>query len=112
MKKQDRVLFSDEVIAELSGLAAIESYGVVGMVDPSWARSVSRLLTRDHLKKGVRVSRHNDNVRVELNVIIEYGVNLVQVSKNLIERVTYEIRRHTGLEVTSVEVIVRGIREG
>lgn len=112
MKNEDRILFSDEVIAELAGLAAVESYGVVGMADPSWARKVSRLLSRNHLKKGVRVTREDDNVSIELNVIIEYGVNLVEVSKNLIERVTYEIKRHTGLNVTSVEVIVRGIRKG
>lgn len=112
MKSQDQIIFSDEVIAELAGLAAIESYGVVGMADPSWTRSVSRLLTHRHLKKGVKVKRQNGKITVELNVIIEYGVNLVEVSKNLIERVTYEINRHTGLEVGSVEVIVRGIRKG
>lgn len=112
MENQNQILFSDDVIAELAGLAAIESYGVVGMTDPSWARSVSRLLTRSHLKKGVRVTRQENSVNVELNVIIEYGVNLVEVSKNLIERVTYEINRHTGLKVASVEVIVRGIRRG
>ncbi len=112
MKNQDQILFSDEVIAELAGLAAIESYGIVGMADPSWTSSVSRLLNRSHLKKGVRVTRQEDNINVELNVIIEYGVNLVEVSKNLIERVAYEIKRHTDLKVASVEVIVRGIRKG
>lgn len=112
MKNQDRILFSDEVIAELAGLAAIESYGIVGMADPSWASSVSRLLNRSHLKKGVRITRQENDINVELNVIIEYGVNLVEVSKNLIERVAYEIKRHTDLKVASVEVIVRGIRKG
>ncbi len=111
MENKDKIFFSDDVIAELAGLAAIESYGVVGMSDPSLARSVSRLLSRRHLKKGVKVVRREDNLSIELNVIIEYGVNLVEVAKNLIERVSYEINRHTGLKVDAVEVIVRGIRK-
>lgn len=112
MENKDKIFFSDDVIAELAGLAAIESYGVVGMSDRSLARRVSRLLSRSHLKKGVKVSRQQNKLSIELNVIIEYGVNLVEVSKNLIERVTYEINRHTGFKVDSVEVIVRGIRKG
>ncbi len=103
---------SYDCLAELAGLAALECYGVVGMAHPSLTAGVAQILSRDKLKKGVKVIAKNDKIKVQLYVVIEYGVNLVEVAKNLIERVKYEVRTHTGLEISSVDVFVQGIRKG
>ncbi len=106
-----KVKIFPDVIAELAGLAALESYGVVRMVNPSWPAGIGQLFSRDKLRKGIKVAFSEDSkVKIELYIIIKYGVNLIEVAKNLIERVKYEVERHTQLEVEKVDVYVRGIK--
>ncbi len=103
---------SHDCLAELAGLAALECYGVVGMTHPSLTVGVAQILSRDKLKKGVRVLSEKGKIKIQLYVVIEYGVNLVEVAKNLIERVKYEVKKHTGIEVQTVDVFVQGIKKG
>jgi uncharacterized alkaline shock family protein YloU len=103
---------SHDCVAELAGLAALECYGVVGMAHPSLTAGVVQILSRDKLKKGVKVLSEKEKIKIQLYVVVEYGVNLVEVARNLIERVKYEVKKHTGIEIQTVDVFVQGIKKG
>ncbi len=109
--KLDGILVSHSVLAELAGLAALECYGVVGMAHPHLGAGVAQILSRDKLTKGVK-KENSQKIKVELYVIIEYGVNLVEVARNLIDRVKYEIKKYTEVEVKSVDIFIQGIKRG
>ena len=50
------VHISHEVLAELAGYAALESYGVVGMAARTKTAEVVQILARDKLARGVDVA--------------------------------------------------------
>lgn len=101
---------SNDVIAELAGFATLECYGVVGMASPSLRAGVAQLLSRDKLKKGVKVSTTNEEVTIDLYVVIEYGTNLAEVARNLSSKAKYVVEKLTGLKVKDIEVHVQGVK--
>lgn len=101
---------ANDVIADLAGFAALECYGIVGMASPSLKDGVAQALSRDKLRKGVKVATEDDGVHVDLFVIIEHGTNLTEVSHNLVERVKYVLTKTADVKVGSVDVHVQGIK--
>ncbi|HDP69901.1 MAG TPA: Asp23/Gls24 family envelope stress response protein [Actinobacteria bacterium] len=106
-----KINVANDVIADLAGYAAFESYGVVGMASPNTKAGVAQLLTRDKLKKGIKIDILEDGtVEVGLYVIIEYGTNLSEVVRNLAGRVKHEIEKYARLKVSNVDVHIQGVK--
>lgn len=101
---------SNDVLADLAGWAALESYGIVGMAAPSLKDGVAQALSREKLRRGVVVKNKGDSVRVDLYVIIEHGTKLTAVAKGLAERVKYVLTTQADVEVGDVEVHVQGVK--
>ena len=104
-----RISISNNEVAHIVARVAAEAYGVVGTA--SRVKGVGRLLTRDRWKQGITVGGGAEQgVTIELNVIVEYGLNLAEVASTVRNRVRYEVERLTGLPVASVEVRIRDVR--
>jgi len=101
---------ANDVLADLAGYAALESYGVVGMASPTLAEGVAQLLPRQKLRKGVKVSSPDSEVEVDLYVVIEHGTNLTEVSHNLANRVRYVLTHNADVPVARVDVHVMGVK--
>ncbi len=106
-----KITIDDEAVASIVGHAALGCYGVVGMTDPSAHARVRRLLSLERVHKGVEVKRSEEGIIVRLFVVLEYGVNLVEVARNLIEQVTYLVKSQAGITVETIEVYIRGIKD-
>ncbi len=83
---------------------AARCYGVVGLAPGS---RLGKLLRRD----GVSVGGDASAVRIELHVVVEYGLNLAEVASTVRSQVAYEVERITGLPVGLVEVVVQDVRQ-
>lgn len=105
-----KITIDDEIIASIAGYATIENYGIVGMASKSATEGLWELLKRENVKKGVKVSVGEKGVRVDLYVMVEYGVSINAVANNVIDNVTYRIHDLTGLEIDAVNVHVEGVR--
>jgi uncharacterized alkaline shock family protein YloU len=102
---------ANEVIAELAGWAALESYGVVGMAARSKTAEVAQLLARDKLARGVDVAvGEGGALTIDIFVVIEYGTNLAEVAHNLIDRVAHVLTTNTGLPIATIDVHVQDIK--
>jgi uncharacterized alkaline shock family protein YloU len=102
---------ANDVLADLAGYAALESYGVVGMASPTVRDGVAQLLSKDKLRKGVKIDNDAEGkVTVDLYVGIEHGTQLVEVSHNLSERVRYVLTSMAEVTVSRVDVHVQDIR--
>lgn len=101
---------ANDVLADLAGYAALESYGVVGMTSPTVADGVAQLLPRQKLRKGVKIASGDDGVSVDLFVVIEHGTQLAEVSHNLADRVRYILTDTADVAVKSVEVHVMDVK--
>ncbi|MDO5714253.1 MAG: Asp23/Gls24 family envelope stress response protein [Tissierellia bacterium] len=104
------IIIEDGVIANIAGISAMESYGIVGMASKNAADGFFELLKFDHLSKGITVNTENNTINIQLHVILEYGVRISTVGQNIIDRVKFNIENLTGLEVENIEVFVEGIR--
>ena len=105
-----QINISNDVVAELAGFATLESYGVVGMASSSLHAGVAQLLTRDKLKKGIKVSAENGEVKIKLYVIVEYGINMAEVAHNLMDKIKYDVEKFTQIKVKNVDVFVQGVK--
>ena len=104
------VNIANDVLADLAGYAALESYGVVGMASPTLRDGVAQLLPQAKLRRGVRVAANEGGVVIDLFVIIEHGTNLAEVSHNLANRVRYVLTNTAEVKVEGVEVHVQGVK--
>jgi uncharacterized alkaline shock family protein YloU len=100
------IRIAPEAVAQIVGHTAAECYGVVGMA----GKGLKRLLARDRLTQGIDVSSTADGLRVDLHVVVEYGLNLAEVAATVRSRVAYELERLTGLSVAAVEVHIEDVR--
>ena len=104
--ERGRIAVTSAAIAQTVGLAAAQSYGVVGLAGRSrW----SRLLPWG-IKKGVDVDRRADGLVIELRVIVEHGLRLAEVAAATRARVLYELERMVEIPVASLEVHIDGVR--
>jgi len=108
--KGGAVHIANDVLADLAGYAALESYGVVGMASPTLADGVAQLLPRQKLRKGVKVTSGDAGVEVDLYVVIEHGTNLTEVSHNLASAVRYTLTNTADVAVERIDVHVMGIK--
>lgn len=105
-----KITFSDEVIANIIGMSAMESYGVVGMAAKNASDGFWQLIKVEHLNKGVKVNQKNGELEIEIFVVVEYGTKISVIANNIIQKIRYNVENFTGLKVTSVTVNVEGIR--
>ena len=62
------------------------------------------------MTKGIEVIIDEDQVDVDLYIIVEYGVRIQEVARNVIENVRYAIENQLGLDNVKVNVIVQSVR--
>jgi len=104
------ITITPEVIATISGIAAMECYGVVGMVSRRVKDGLSELLGRDNLKKGVEVEIKDNKVNIELYIMVQYGTKISEVAHNVMDKVKYTLENYLGLKNTNVKVIVQSVK--
>ncbi|MBE5761829.1 MAG: Asp23/Gls24 family envelope stress response protein [Clostridiales bacterium] len=108
-QKAGSVTFADDVIAIIAGIAATDVEGVAGM-SGGISSGISDMLGRKNLTKGVKVEVGSEQVAVDLYLVINYGVRIIEVSKNVQENVKKAIEDMTGLSVVEVNVHVLGVK--
>ncbi len=104
------VHIANDVLADLAGYAALEGYGVVGMASQTVADEVARILPRQKLRKGVRVTSTDAGVEVDLYVVVEHGTNITEVSHNLSDRIRYVLTDMADVTVSRVDVHVADVK--
>ena len=106
-----KLTVANDVIAEMAGYAALESYGVVGMADPNLRDGIAKLLPQSRLRKGIEIRKSEDGaICADLYIVVEHGTNLAEVSRMLAEKVAYVLQDSAQLPVESVDVHVHGVK--
>ena len=106
--ERGEIIVSEEVIAVITGLAAMEVEGVASMAGNATRELISKIGIKS-LSKGVKVDVLEDVVTVEATLNLKYGYNVKDVSVKVQEKVKVAIENMTGLKVADVNVRVAGI---
>lgn len=99
---------ANEVVGIIAGLAATEIEGVAGM-SGGIAGGIAELLGRKNLSKGVKVEVGEHETAVDLFIVVEYGVNIPEVSQEIQANVKRAIEVMTGLTVVEVNIHILGV---
>ncbi|CCY59812.1 putative uncharacterized protein [Clostridium sp. CAG:632] len=102
------VQIADEVIAIISGLAAVEVEGVAKM-SGNVSNELISMLGMNNLSKGVKVEVTPESVAIDLALEMKYGYSIPKVSEQVQERVKNAIESMTGLTVERVDVRIVGV---
>ena len=104
------IIIENAVLADLAGISAMESYGIVGMAAKNATEGIFELLKFENLSKGIKVIQEDNMTVIELHFILEYGVKISTVGQNIIDRVKFNVENMTGITIDRIDVIVDGIR--
>jgi uncharacterized alkaline shock family protein YloU len=106
-----KIDIADQVVAVIAGSAAVECYGLVGMVSRKQLKDgIAELLGRENMSRGVEVRRDGDRTNLDLYVVVSYGVKISEVAHNIQTKVKYVLEDVVGLRVDEVNIYVQGVR--
>ena len=99
------VLIHNDVIASIASHAALEVPGVAGL----WYGRLSSLRSL-FLHRGVRVEIRDQDVRLWVDIIAEYGSNLPHVASQVQERIREMIEQMTSLMASEIHVHIHHVK--
>ncbi len=103
------VKIADDVVTTIASIAAGEVEGVSAMSGNLGDRFRTSVGMKRSQGFGVRVDVAGNMVRVDLTIVIKYGHNVMETSKEVQEKVKNAIENMTGLTVTDVNIRVAGV---
>ena len=101
------IKITDEVVAIIAGIAAMEVPGVYSM-SGGFAGGISEILGRKNLSKGVKVEMGEKQALIDLYILVEYGCRIPEVAWEIQEKVKRSVELMTGLEVKEVNIHIQG----
>ena len=105
------IAVGSSVYTSIAGIAASNCFGVKGMAVRSMTDGLVHLLRREAMGKGVRVSFHEEegSISVELHIIVNTGVNIPVICDSIGSAVRYKLTQATGVKVRNVDVFVDSV---
>ncbi|RUS48332.1 Asp23/Gls24 family envelope stress response protein [Cohnella sp. AR92] len=106
--QQGLVRISDDVVATIAGLAALETPGVAAM-SGGISEGLAKRLSGRNVQKGVSVEVGQVEAAIDLRVVVQYGIPIHEVGMRLQDNVREAVQNMTGLRVVEVNVKVEGV---
>ena len=103
------VKIADDVVTTIAAIAAGEVEGVSAMSENLGDKFRTSVGMKRGQGSGVRVDVAGNMVRVDLTIVIKYGHNVMETSREVQEKVKNAIENMTGLTVTDVNIRVTGV---
>ena len=106
---KSEIKIADDVVSVIAGIAASEVSGVSGMAG-GFAGGISEVFSgKKNLSKGIKVEVGEKEAKIDVNIIVEYGVRIPDVAFEIQNRVKKAVETMTGLKVLEVNVHVQGV---
>lgn len=102
------IKISEEVIITIASVAVSEIDGVSG-TGTGIVEGFARMFGKKPSAGGIKVTMTEEDVSIDMNVIMKYGVRIPEVAWNIQDAVKKEVELMTGLSVDKVNVRVVGI---
>ncbi|MBN2557642.1 MAG: Asp23/Gls24 family envelope stress response protein [Clostridia bacterium] len=99
---------TDEVIAIIAGLAAVEVDGVYSM-SGGLSGGIAEVLGIKNLSKGIKVETRAGKIYINIYIIAEFGARIPEVAWNIQEKVKKTVERMTGMKVAEANIHVQSV---
>lgn len=108
-ENNNKIRIADEVVAIIAGKAVSEIQGVYEM-SGGFAGGISEVLSgKKNLAKGIKVVVTEKDTKIDVNIIVEYGVRIPEIAFEIQTKVKKAVETMTGLKVIEVNVHVQGV---
>ena len=105
----DGIKISNDVVAVIAGVAVSEVPGVAS-TSGGFAGGISEVLSgKKNLSKGIKVDADEKEVKIDVNIIVEYGSRIPDVAFEIQNRVKKSVEGMTGFKVEEVNVRIQGV---
>ena len=105
----NEIKIANDVVAVIAGVAVSEVSGVAEMAG-GFAGGITEVLSgKKNLAKGIKVEVGDKDTKIDVNIIVEYGVRIPDVAFEIQNRVKKAVESMTGLKVEEVNVHVQGV---
>ncbi len=102
------ITIAPDIIATLTAITTVKTPGVTGMAGMP-AASLSTLIGKRELNKGVKVDIKDKNVNLEIAIVVDIDSTLIEVARNVQREVKKVIETKTGMNVNKVDIIIREV---
>lgn len=102
------IRIADEVVATVAGLAAADVEGVSSM-SGGWGTDLAEKLGRKSYGKGIKVEVIEEQTKIEIFIVVEFGYQIPDVAENVQKEVKMAVETMTGLTVSAVNVHIVGV---
>lgn len=100
-----------DVVASVTGGAATECYGVVGMASQKIMKDgFFDLLGYDNYSKGIVVEDGQTGIIINVFIIVGYGVKISEVVYEVQKKVKYVLETTLDIDIEAVNVFVQSVR--
>ena len=103
-ENDESIKIANDVVASIAGVAVSEVPGVYSM-----AGGITEIFGKKGLAKGIKVEVGEKDTKIDVNIIVEYGVRIPDVAFEIQNRVKKAVETMTGLNVASVNIHIQGI---
>lgn len=105
-----KINISDFAIAMVASNAAMECYGVVGLVSRRLTDSLIELFNKTSYAKGVKVESVDNKINIDIYAILRDGVSINAVKESMASTVRYNVETFSGMRVNNVRVNIVGVK--
>ncbi|MEV6181625.1 Asp23/Gls24 family envelope stress response protein [Streptomyces sp. NPDC052016] len=109
-----RTTIADGVVEKIAGLAARDVLGVHAM-GGGLSRTIGAMRDRvpggsKSVTRGVKAEVGEVQTALDLEIVVDYGVSIADVARDVRENVVAAVERMTGLEVVEVNIAVSDVK--
>ena len=86
VSEENGIKIADDVVAIIAGKAASEVSGVFGMAG-GFAGGITEVFGKKNFSKGIKVDVQEQSVKIDVNIIVEYGARIPDIAFEIQNRV-------------------------
>lgn len=107
-----KINISEAYLSKLIGNEVTSCFGVVGMVPSNNKQKIFNKFSKNETPDtGIRIIGNSDFVKVEIHIVVTYGMNINAIASSITEKVKYVVKEATGITVNKVIIKIDGIKE-
>lgn len=104
------IQIAEEVIASIAGMAIKDMKGLVKLAG-GFTEEISEAFGKKNAGKGIRVDIVEKEVKLEVNIVVEYGVKIPDIARKIQEKIKIDVEDMSGYTVNKIIVKVQGIEK-
>lgn len=103
------IKINNNAITTIASIAAMEVKGV-NRIGGGLRKTLCEIFMRKTGSQGVRIHSTESELKLTIYITVEYGVDITRIADEVQENVKRAVEKMTGLVLSSVDVVVEGVR--